>query len=362
MPTDKATYLATHYLTADPPKSSSSSSSSKKRKRSSKSKPPTAQINNLLILSDDETSWAAPARNSDSEGDDTPLIIAGHTSEFRKAKKSAWSTVGTAALPPVVVKKRDNTDADQLADAVLAAAKSDAAALGHDSDDSSSDDDLGNVKMSNGMKPGLQSAKSITEQLAKKAEEEKAELERLTKAMAEAKKEAKEGEGEEDEVILRDATGRRIDVSLRRAQARRQLLEQERAERERQELLKGEVQAKEAERRRERLEEAKLMSVARGRDDEEINREMREEGRWNDPMAQFLAAGGDTGKTKKRGGGLKGRRPVYQGPAEPNRYGIRPGYRWDGVDRGNGWEKERFRILNRKEMVKGLEYAWQMDE
>ncbi|KAK4134403.1 hypothetical protein BT67DRAFT_456310 [Trichocladium antarcticum] len=54
--------------------------------------------------------------------------------------------------------------------------------------------------------------------------------------------------------------------------------------------------------------------------------------------------------------------PVYKGPAAPNRYGIRPGYRWDGVDRGTGFEGERFKAINRRERNKGLDYAWQMDE
>ncbi|KAK0735848.1 Pre-mRNA-splicing factor of RES complex-domain-containing protein [Apiosordaria backusii] len=357
MPTDKASYLATHYLTADPPKSSSSSSSSKKRKRSSKSKPPTAAAVNNLIIQDDEDSWATPTnQQSEDEDGDTPMIIAGHTAEFRRTKKSAWNTVGTATLP---VKKPPppppTDDAGDVADAVLAAAKSDAAALGHDSDDDSSSEDEQQIKMSNGMKPGLQSASSITAQLAAKAAEEKAELARLQQQLASTPK-----NDDEDEVILRDATGRRIDVSLRRAQARKQLLEAERAEAEKQRLLKGDVQVKEAERKREKLEEAKLMKVARGRDDEEMNRELREEGRWNDPMAEFLTET-TTDKGRKRKKMMRGR-PVYNGPAEPNRYGIRPGYRWDGVDRGNGWERERFRVLNRKEMVRGLEYAWQMDE
>jgi len=32
------------------------------------------------------------------------------------------------------------------------------------------------------------------------------------------------------------------------------------------------------------------------------------------------------------------------------------------VDRGNGFEAERFKAINRKERNKDLNYAWQMDE
>ena len=123
------------------------------------------------------------------------------------------------------------------------------------------------------------------------------------------------------------------------------------------------------------LEDARTMSLARTADDEEMNRAMREERRWNDPMARFLgdadgggggggavASGPGRGGAAAKAGGVSSRRPVYKGPSPPNRYGIKPGYRWDGVDRSNGFEAERFKAINRRERNKGLEYSWQMDE
>jgi pre-mRNA-splicing factor CWC26 len=114
------------------------------------------------------------------------------------------------------------------------------------------------------------------------------------------------------------------------------------------------VQIAEKGRRREELDEARFMTVARKVDDEDMNKELKEQDRWNDPAAQFLS--------KKEGGKSKSGKPLYKGAAAPNRYGIRPGHRWDGVDRGNGWEAERFKALNRVERNKDLEYTWQMDE
>lgn len=50
--------------------------------------------------------------------------------------------------------------------------------------------------------------------------------------------------------------------------------------------------------------------------------------------------------------------PIYQGAFPPNRYNIRPGYRWDGVDRSNGYEKKRFEALNAKKAVEEEAYKW----
>ena len=107
------------------------------------------------------------------------------------------------------------------------------------------------------------------------------------------------------------------------------------------------------------------MPVARKIDDEDLNRQLKEQLRWDDPALQFLSTkdkGGSSGGggTKAATGGGAAKK-TYNGPAPPNRYGIRPGYRWDGVDRSNGWEAERFKQANRLRRNKELDFAWQED-
>ena len=69
-----------------------------------------------------------------------------------------------------------------------------------------------------------------------------------------------------------------------------------------------------------------------------------------DPMLEYFrqkerekqAAEGATTTTKK----------VYRNPYPPNRFNIRPGHRWDGVDRSNGHEK---RLMEREGQMKARE-------
>jgi len=355
MPSDKAAYLAAHYLNAEPTKPA------KKRKR----KHTSATNNGLLIQDDDSLGWSTkPSHHNDDKDDpEAPVMIAGTSAEFRRAKKSAWTTVSSSSAPnrnPPIPNSDDASAADAII-ASVAAEKAAAARLadGDPDPDSDPDAELGKAvpMMSDGTHAGLQSAKAITAQLQARQEMERAELVRLQAEQAGGERGADEGE-----VILRDATGRRVDAAMRRAEMRRAQAEAERAEEERKRVLKGEVQLEEARRRREALENAALMPLARGKDDVEINREMKAEQRWNDPMTQFMGEDNRGGGGKSGGKRKEGQRPLYKGPAAPNRYGIRPGYRWDGVDRGNGFEAERFKAINRRERNKGLEYAWQMDE
>ncbi|GKU03091.1 pre-mrna-splicing factor cwc26 [Fusarium langsethiae] len=319
MPSDLSAYLASKYLVADP-------KPAKKRKRKRG-----AEANNgLLITDDDDSGWGNTNAQDDDEGLDGPVTVSGQSSEFRKTKKSNWKSLGGDATP-----KDDSAAAEQNA------------ARDEDEDMPIVEDDGSAVKMSDGTHAGLQSAATVSAQLKRRQKEEREEFEKHRKS------------AKEEETVYRDATGRRIDISMKRAEARRAAAEADEKERLAKEALKGDVQLEEARKRREKLQDAKLMSFARTVDDKEMNQEMKEQDRWNDPMMQFMSEKKDSGK----GQGKKSKRkPVYTGAAPPNRYGIKPGYRWDGVDRGNGFEAERFKAINRRERNKGLSYSWQMDE
>lgn len=327
-----ADYLASKYLSAD-------SKPSKKRKRKD-----VAKVEGLVI-DDDATDWTQP-KNPDDEDEDAPTMVGNALSAGlqRSAKQSKWIKVGVPA-------PKDSEQA--AADAILADAQAESAQRAEPDEEAPAmvdehGDDVSGPTMGNGALAGLQSAGQVTAALKRR---EKADR----KAMQDA---GLDPTGKAQETIYRDASGRVINVAMKRAELRAKAEEEERKKQKELESRKGDVQRRQKDERRQDLEDVKVMGVARHADDKKLNDELKERERWNDPMAQLLA----TKKSTSKGGTSKGSGKSYQGAFEPNRYGIRPGWRWDGVDRSNGFEKKWFAARNNKKNRDDLEYAWQMDE
>lgn len=331
-----ADYLAKNYLSAD-------TKPTKKRKRKD-----AAKSDGLVIADDDADSWKRPVRNGNgSDDEDSPVIVGGALAGGlnKPTKKTKWITVGANAPK----------DADQAAaDAILADAQAESTARAQQDDDDPAivgEDgaDYDGPTMASGAMAGLQTAEQVTKALKRK---EKAEM----KAMKAADLDSG---GLAQQTIYRDASGRMIKVEEKREEMAAKAREAERKEKEELESRKGDVQRQQKEERKQLLQDAKVMTVARHADDRQLNDEMKEKERWNDPMAKLLTtkktSSGKAGKSKASG-------KSYQGAFEPNRYGIRPGWRWDGVDRGNGFERKWFAARNKAKDREALEYAWQMDE
>lgn len=330
-----ADYLAKNYLTAD----SKPEKKSKKRKRKGIEEDTAG-----LTIADDDAAWGSGKGKStaqDSDDGDTPRVT-GKSSEFRKKKTSGWSRVGAPAPK----------DAEQLeADRIIAETLRENRERQEDVDDGPVvEGDAADIKAmegytDSGTKAGLQSSKDVAAAAEKMKREEKR---RMKEALEE------DGMAGTDGTIYRDASGRIINVAMKRAEARRKQEEEEQKKKDAVEAAKGDAQRVMKEERAQQLKNAKYMNFARRADDEELNEEMRETERWNDPAAQFVTT---TKKKKSKSG-----RPMYQGSFAPNRFGIRPGYRWDGVDRGIGFEKRWFDARNKKKDEEALRYHWQMDE
>ncbi|KAH7356244.1 Pre-mRNA-splicing factor of RES complex-domain-containing protein [Pyrenochaeta sp. MPI-SDFR-AT-0127] len=325
-----ADYLAKNYLTAD------SEKKSKKRKRKHKD-------GGLTIDDDDNLGWKEKA---DEDDEDAPMIVGGGT--LKKSKKKSkgtsaaiWTAVGIAAPSHAEQLAADAAAADAIISST--AADRQKAADAEDEAPEMVDTD-GVLRMGSGAKVGLQSAADVAADMKKKLDEDKRKAEEAAKEMGSAAQ----------ETIYRDASGRIINVAMKRAEARKKAEEEERKKLEKEKAARGDVQNADAARRKQQLQDAKTMTIARYADDAELNDELKERSQWNDPAAGFL-------RKKKAGRSITGK-PLYQGAFQPNRYGIRPGHRWDGVDRGNGFESQWFNSRNKKADIEKLEYQWQMDE
>jgi pre-mRNA-splicing factor CWC26 len=188
------------------------------------------------------------------------------------------------------------------------------------------------AKLSSGHDAGLQSGKEfgVKERAYRAAQD--AEMRRADPTLS----------GANAETVYRDKKGQKLDMlnEFMRKQAADE--SKEAKLKEAAELYgKGTAQQEGAVREAERIASMADVSFTRYADDAELEAAAKDVIHEEDPMAAYFIK---KSAVKQQAVAAKAGRPVkplYKGPTPPpNRFKIRPGYRWDGVDRSNGWEKK----------------------
>ncbi|KAL4707110.1 hypothetical protein ACJJTC_011436 [Scirpophaga incertulas] len=108
-------------------------------------------------------------------------------------------------------------------------------------------------------------------------------------------------------------------------------------------------------RRRDFIHEASK-PLARHTGDRDLEHSLRQAERHGDPMLRYVR------DKKRERGDLGPEKPMYRGNFPPNRFNIRPGYRWDGVDRSNGYEKKFFEHQSKRKAQEEEAYKWSTED
>ncbi|XP_062950442.1 BUD13 homolog [Cynocephalus volans] len=166
-----------------------------------------------------------------------------------------------------------------------------------------------------------------------------------------------EAEFQYAETVFRDKFGRKRNLKLERLEQRRKAEKDSKRAELYAQWGKGLAQSRQQQQNVEDAMKEMQKPLARYIDDEDLDRMLREQEREGDPMADFIK------KNKAKENKNKKVRPRYSGPTPPpNRFNIWPGYRWDGVDRSNGFEQKRFARLASKKAVEELAYKWSVED
>ncbi|KAI4365121.1 hypothetical protein MLD38_021139 [Melastoma candidum] len=220
------------------------------------------------------------------------------------------------------------------------------------------------VESGNRPKTGLISGQEISKELTRIKKDEQSRFQAMDSSLT----------GKGAEPVYRDKiTGRRMS---KEEQLEKQKKVEEKPKEIKLEWGKGLAQKRAAEESMGELELEKDKPFARTRDDPDLDAMLKDRIRWGDPMAHLvkkknletmLRDFGDSERMKESGFVIPQDIPNHSWlkrglDATPNRYGIRPGRHWDGVDRSNGYEKELFKRTNEKRASEKEAYLWSVSD
>lgn len=217
------------------------------------------------------------------------------------------------------------------------------------------------ARMGDGTVAGLRTGEDVSAELRAAREEQRARFMNLDAEVT----------GRNASTVYRDKKGQRVDPEV---------LAGEKAAASRKPEPKAPVWGKGLKQQRDALElrDAEQAEVGKPfasyRDDPDRDREMRQALRWGDPMAHLVknkpaeAVLPDLGEHLRDSGfAVPQEVPDHSwikrriSPA-PNRFGIKPGRHWDGVDRSNGFETGMFKSKNERQALEKEAYMWSVSD
>jgi pre-mRNA-splicing factor CWC26 len=204
------------------------------------------------------------------------------------------------------------------------------------------------TKTLDGKASGLQDAKT----LKRENDEFKARQEKLFREMR------PEMSGRDADLVIRDRRGRNKEFELDMEGEKRKAEAEAARKKEYDRWGKGLKQIDDMEKRyQEHMHEASK-PLARSADDADLRDHLRNQERIDDPMLEYMRKKKQDESRKK---GIE-EKPKYLGQFPDNRFNIRPGYRWDGVDRSNGYEKKYFMMINSKKSFEEDAYRYSTED